>query len=423
MFIDSARIEIEAGVGGNGIVAFRRESFVEMGGPYGGSGGRGANIVFEVDEGLRTLLDFSYKKKYIGEAGENGRNKSQHGHAAKDVILKVPPGTVLINDTTNEFICDLIHHGEKKIIAKGGRGGRGNFALAKAGRHALEICENGEPGEFLNLRLELKLLADVGLVGLPSVGKSSLISVMSSVRPKIAQYHFTTLVPNLGVSKTNDGRSFVIADLPGLIEGAAQGKGLGHQFLKHIERTKIILHIIDMGSFEGRNPIIDYDIINKELVEYGFDLESRKQIVLANKMDLPNAKENLEQFKISYSNVEIIPVSAITKEGIDLVILKVADLLDEIGNIFHISEQPKRKLYKFEYDNGIDIYRDEAGDINIRGFEIERLVKMTNFNTFDNIRRFANTLKTMGVYDLLEEFGVEPGELIIVMDYEFQYDQ
>lgn len=423
MFIDSARIELEAGTGGNGIVAFRRESFVDMGGPFGGTGGRGTDIIFEVDEGLRTLLDFNYQKVYKGKPGENGRNKGQHGANAAPLVLKVPPGTVVINDDTNDFICDLLHHGEKKIVARGGRGGRGNLALAKAGRHALEICENGEPGEMINLRLELKLLADVGLVGLPSVGKSSLISVMSSVRPKIAAYHFTTLVPNLGVAKTNDGRSFVIADLPGLIEGAAQGRGLGHQFLKHIERTKVILHVVDMGSFEGRDPLKDYEIINSELKEYGFDLQNRAQIVVANKMDLPDASDNLERFKQEYPDIEILEASSVTKKGVDKVILKLADKLDSIGNEFHVSEVPSRKLYKYEYENGIEIFRDDSATLNVRGFEIERLVKMTNFSTYDNIRRFANILKNMGVYELLEQNGVQSGETVYIMDFEFQYDQ
>ncbi len=423
MFVDSAKIELEAGAGGNGIVAFRREACVELGGPFGGSGGRGADIVFEVDEGLRTLLDFSYQKIYRGKPGSNGQNKGKDGANAKPIVLKVPPGTVIIDDDSNEFICDMVAHGEQKVIAKGGRGGRGNVALAKAGRHALEICENGEPGETINLRLELKLLADVGLVGMPSVGKSSLISVMSSVKPKIAQYHFTTLVPNLGVSKTNDGRSFVIADLPGLIEGAAQGKGLGHQFLKHIERTKIILHVLDMGSFEGRDPIEDYETINAELMEYGLDLEKREQIVVANKMDLPDGRENIKLFKEKFPDVVVVEVSTVTQLGIEEVKLKLADKLDEVGNQFYVSEVPTRKLYKFEYDSGIEIFRDDSGILNVRGNEIDRLVKMTNFNTYDNIRRFANILKNMGVYELLEENGVIPGETVYIMDFEFQYDQ
>ncbi len=423
MFIDSAKIELQAGDGGNGIVAFRRESFVDLGGPFGGTGGRGSDIVLEVDEGLRTLLDFSYQKIYRGKPGANGQNKGKDGANSKPIVLKVPPGTVVINDETDEFIADLVVHGEKCVVARGGRGGRGNLALAKAGRHALEISENGEPGEQIHLRLELKLLADVGLVGLPSVGKSSLISVMSSVRPKIAQYHFTTLVPNLGVSKTNDGRSFVIADLPGLIEGAAQGKGLGYQFLKHIERTKVILHVLDMGAFEGRDPIEDFEIINNELLTYGFDLEKRYQLVVANKMDLPEAQDNLKAFKKAYPDVEVVEASSVTKQGVDQVILRLADILDEVGNQYFVTEVPAKKVYRFEYKQGIEIYRDSAGVLNVRGNDIDRLVKMTNFNTYDNIRRFANLLKNMGVYDLLEENGVQPGETVYIMDFEFQYDQ
>lgn len=422
MFIDDVVIEVEAGTGGNGMVAFRREKHVDLGGPYGGSGGRGGNVVFQVDEGLRTLVDFSFNRKYHAKNGDNGRTKTQTGRTADDFILMVPPGTVITDADTGEFICDMVKHGEQRIVAKGGRGGRGNAALAKAGRHSLEICENGEPGVFRNLKLELKLLADVGLVGLPSVGKSSMISIMSSVRPKIADYHFTTIIPNLGVCHTPDKRSFVVADLPGLIEGAAQGKGLGHQFLKHIERTKIIVHTIDMGAFEGRNPIVDYNIINSELREYGFDLETRPQVVVANKMDLPDAQENLRLFKAEFPDVMVYELSTVTKSGLELLELKLADILDEIGNVLYVSDRPQRKLYKFEYNEGIDIFRDENGILNVRGYEVEKLFKMTNFGTYDNLRRFANRLRTMGVYDLLEENGVVPGDIVIVMDYEFEYD-
>lgn len=422
MFIDSAVIDIEAGVGGNGIVAFRREKHVDLGGPFGGSGGRGGNIVFEVDEGLRTLLDFSFNNKFKADNGDNGRTKNQTGKQAEDLILKIPPGTVITDAITGEFISDMTKNKESTIVAKGGRGGRGNVDLAKAGRHSLEICENGEPGEIRQVKLELKLLADVGLVGLPSVGKSSLISVMSSAKPKIAAYHFTTITPNLGMCQTIDHRSFVIADLPGLIEGAAQGKGLGHQFLKHIERTKVIVHVIDMGSFEGRDPIDDYNIINKELIEYGFNLDERPQIVVANKMDLPLAQENLEKFKSSFPDLPIIEISTVTKTGIELLALKLADKLDEIGNIYYVADRPSRKVYKFEYDQEIEIFCDESGVFNVRGSAIEKLVAMTNFSTYDNIRRFSNRLRSMGVYEMLEDKGVMPGDLVLVMDYEFEYE-
>ncbi len=423
MFIDSVKIDVEAGSGGNGIVAFRREKYVDLGGPAGGSGGNGGNIIFKVDEGLRTLVDFSFNKKYLAKNGDNGRNKSQHGRNAVDMILFVPPGTVVYNDKSDEFICDLVNEGEEFTIAGGGRGGRGNVALAKAGKHILEICENGEPGEHLELRLELKLLADVGLVGLPSVGKSTLISVLSRVKPKIAAYHFTTLVPNLGVARTSDSRSFVIADLPGLIEGAALGKGLGHQFLKHIERTRLILHVVDMGSFEFRDPIEDYELINTELGGYSHNLLAREQIVVANKMDLPDAKENLVKFKAKYPKVTIIPVSAITKEGIDKLLLLTADRLDEIGNIFFVNKQIVKKTYKFNDNKQINVFRDGDGIFNVEGYEIEKLIKMTNFNTEDNMRRFAKQAQNLGMYKELENAGIKPGELVRLYGYEFQYNQ
>ncbi len=423
MFVDSVKIELEAGTGGNGIVAFRREAMVEEGGPFGGNGGRGASIILEVDEGLHTLLDFSYNKKYKADNGNNGQNKGKTGRGAEDLILKVPPGTVIYNSDTDEFIGDLIHHGDQKVVARGGRGGRGNMALARAGKHSLEISENGEPGQEINLRLDLKLLADVGLVGLPSVGKSTLISVLSKVKPKIAAYHFTTLVPNLGVAKTNDSRSFVVADLPGLIEGAAEGKGLGIQFLKHIERTRLILHVVDMGSFEYRDPIEDYRIINKELESYGLGLIDRRQLVVANKMDLPNAQENLERFKQEFPKAEIIEISALTKQGIDLLKSRTADILDEIGKVMFVSDRPTKRIYRFDPDQGIYVKRDEDGVLQVYGREIERLVAMTNFTTYDNTRRFANQLKQLGVYDKLEEQGVEPGEIVNVLELEFEYEQ
>ncbi len=423
MFVDSVSIELEAGTGGNGMVAFRREAMVEEGGPFGGSGGNGSDIILEVDEGLHTLLDFSYNRKYKASNGNNGQTKGKTGRSSEALILKVPPGTVVYNADNNEFMTDLIHHGEQKSVARGGRGGRGNMALAKAGKHSLEICENGEPGQQINLRLELKLLADVGLVGLPSVGKSTIISVISKVRPKIAAYHFTTLVPNLGVAKTNDNRSFVVADLPGLIEGAAQGKGLGIQFLKHIERTRLILHVVDMGSFEYRDPIEDYRIINNELEEYGLGLIERRQLVVANKMDLPNAQENLAKFKAEFPDAEIIEVSALTQTGLDKLTARTADILDEIGKMVFVSDRPTKRIYRFDPDQGIQIERDADGMLCVFGREIERLVAMTNFSTYDNTRRFANQLKLMGVYERLEDMGVEPGEVVSVLDMEFEFEQ
>lgn len=421
MFIDSVKINIAAGTGGNGIVAVRREKYVEFGGPAGGSGGRGADVVLVADGGLRTLLDFTYNKKYKAADGDRGMNKNKNGRNADKLVLKVPVGTSVYDDVTGELIADLVFDGDEFRVCKGGRGGRGNFALAKAGKHSLEICENGEPGEIKDIRLELKLLADVGLVGLPSVGKSTLISVISRVRPKIAAYHFTTLTPNLGVVKTNDNRSFTVADLPGLIEGAALGKGLGTQFLKHIERTKIILHIVDMGSAEGRDPIEDYKVINNELTSYGFDLDKRKQIVVANKCDLPDFEYYLEEFKAAFPDVEVMPISSLTKTGIESLILKVADELDHAEKTVQVINQPINKVYEFK-ESHMEVERIDEHTFVVKGEEVEKLVQMTSFTSFDNMRRFSNQLKAKGVYEMLEAEGVEAGDYVRILDFEFEYD-
>lgn len=420
MFIDQVRIKVKGGDGGDGITAFRREKYVALGGPAGGSGGDGGNLIFEVEEGLRTLLDFSYNKKYSAPDGEKGRSKSQHGKNAEDLILKVPPGTSIYNDDTNELICDLTHNQQQHIVGVGGRGGRGNVELARAGRAGLEIRENGEPAKELNVRLELKLISDVGLVGMPSVGKSTIISVVSKAKPKIAAYHFTTLVPKLGVTKTSDDRSFVIADLPGLIEGAAQGKGLGHQFLRHIERTKVILHILDMGSFEGRDPIEDYEKINQELAAYNYNLEKKSQLVVANKMDLPMADENLKRFKEKYPDVEIVTISALTQSGLDLMLIKAADMLETAEE--HMPESEHIKVYKFIPEEDFHIYQDEDDVFVVSGERVEKLFLMTDFTTYDNQRRFANQLRKMGVDSALREAGVQSGDTVRIADFEFEFN-
>ena len=311
MFVDEVEIRVEAGNGGDGCTAFRREKFVEMGGPFGGNGGHGADIIFKVDQGLHTLLDLRYQKILKGKKGENGRGKNQNGKGAEPLIVKVPQGTVVTDLETGLIIADLSKKDQEEIIAKGGRGGRGNTAFKTQTNTAPDYSENGEEGERKNLKVEVKLLADVGLVGLPSVGKSTIISVISKSKPKIAAYHFTTLSPNLGVTKATDGRSFVVADLPGLIEGASKGEGLGDKFLRHIERTKVIAHVIDMSGSEMRDPYEDYLFINKELEEFNPKLLSKPQIIIANKMDLPNAKENLEEFKKKVKD-EIFEISAAT---------------------------------------------------------------------------------------------------------------
>ena len=349
MFVDEVILDLEAGSGGNGCMAFRREKYVEMGGPFGGNGGRGSDIVFAVDEGLNTLLDLRYKKLIKGNNGENGMGKGMHGANAEDVIVRVPLGTVITDVDTGLVIADLIHKDDKAIIVHGGRGGRGNIALATRSNPAPSVSENGEPGEIRRVKIELKLLADVGLVGMPSVGKSTLISRVSAARPKIAAYHFTTLKPNLGVVRASRDRSFVIADLPGLIEGASLGEGLGDQFLRHIERTRVIAHVVDMSGFEGRDPYQDYLTINKELNDFNSSIMSKPMIVIANKMDLEGAKENLEKFK-SKVDVPIYPISAMSDSNLSVVIDTLADILDGIPKTSLYSEEKfeSHVLYKFE---------------------------------------------------------------------------
>ena len=331
MFIDETNIKVIAGSGGDGCTAFRREKYVQMGGPFGGNGGRGSNIIFKVDPGLHTLIDLRYMKTIKGKKGENGSGKNMDGKNAEDVIIKVPLGTVVTDYDTNFVIADLKELNDEVIVAKGGRGGRGNTAFKTLANPAPNFSENGEPGEERILKVELKLLADVGLVCLPSVGKSTILSMVSRARPKIADYHFTTLTPNLGVVKTKDNRSFVMADLPGLIEGASQGIGLGDKFLKHIERTKVIAHVIDMSGSEGRDPYDDFLVVNKELEKYSKKLIQKPMIVIANKMDLENSKKNLLEFKKKVE-CEVFEISAVQNKGLDEVLVKLADLVDSCPN-------------------------------------------------------------------------------------------
>src|SRR5699024_8810575 len=331
MFIDEVNVYVKAGDGGNGMVAYRREKYVPKGGPAGGDGGHGGDVIFKVDEGLSTLMDFRYNRHFQAEHGENGMNKGKHGKDAEPLVVFVPPGTTVIDDDTNEVIADLTAHNQQALIARGGRGGRGNIKFASSRNPAPGFAENGEPGQERNIKVELKLIADVGLVGFPSVGKSTLLSVVSSAKPKIADYHFTTLAPNLGVVDLGDERSFVMADLLGLIEGAHQGVGLGHQFLRHVERTRVIIHVIDMASIEGRDPYEDYVKVNDELKAYDRTLIDRPQLIVANKMDMPQAEENLQKFKQSLpKDVQIYPISAITKQGLRELLYAIADLLDDI---------------------------------------------------------------------------------------------
>ena len=422
MFVDEVEIKVEAGNGGDGCTAFRREKFVEMGGPFGGNGGHGADIIFKVDQGLHTLLDLRYQKILKGKKGENGRGKNQNGKGAEPLIVKVPQGTVVTDLETGLIIADLSKKDQEEIIAKGGRGGRGNTAFKTQTNTAPDYSENGEEGERKTLKVEVKLLADVGLVGLPSVGKSTIISVISKSKPKIAAYHFTTLSPNLGVTKASDGRSFVVADLPGLIEGASKGEGLGDKFLRHIERTKVIAHVIDMSGSEMRDPYEDYVLINNELKEFNEKLLAKPQIIIANKMDLPNAKENLEEFKKKV-NAEIFEISAATNSGLQKVVDRLADLLDEIPNnpLYEDNQIESHILYKFKKEEPYTITRDPDGVWVISGKEVERIFKMTKFNSEEAIYRFAKKLRRLGIDAKLESLGAEVGDQVRILDFYFDY--
>ena len=432
MFLDEVKIFVRSGDGGNGLVAFRREKYVPKGGPAGGDGGRGANVVFIVDEGLRTFMDYRYQKKFVAPNGENGMSKGMHGRKSKDLYLKVPPGTVIRDTDTGEVLADLVEHEQEVIVARGGRGGRGNCRFATPSNPAPEIAENGEPGEERNLTLELKLMADVGLVGFPSVGKSTLLSITSKAKPKIADYHFTTLAPNLGVVETKDHRSFVMADLPGLIEGASQGVGLGHQFLRHIERTKVIVHVIDMSATDGRDPYEDYKVINAELGEYNMRLLERPQVVVANKMDIPVASENLVEFKKRLAedreDVDIVEISAFTRNNIDNLLYKISDILDNTdpNMLYELDTEEEsmenRVIYKHKpKDETFKITRDDTGAYVVSGPGIERAFLMTDFNRDASVRRFAQQMRSMGVDDALRERGCKNGDTVKILKGEFEF--
>lgn len=421
MFVDEVLMEVEAGRGGDGCMAFRREKFVPMGGPFGGCGGRGADIIFKADSGLKTLIDLRYQKKVKADAGENGEGKNKNGKNASDKVIIVPIGTTVKDALTGVIIADLTHQGEEVIVAYGGKGGRGNVSLASKSNPCPSYAERGEPGEVRKIKVELRMMADVGLVGMPSVGKSTILSMITNANPKIASYHFTTLSPNLGVVSTKDN-NFVIADLPGLIEGASEGVGLGHKFLKHIERTKIIAHVIDISATEGRDPYDDYLKIRDELEKFSDKLLNKKEIIIANKMDMPNAKENLELFKKKIGDKEVIEISALNKENLDSLINALSDLVKDIPDevLYEDDIQEKHVLYKFRVEKPFTIIK-EGNKYVIKGDKVEKIFKMTNFNTEEAISRFAKKLRGMGIDEELEKMGIEEGDIIKILDYEFEY--
>ena len=424
MFIDRVKLKIKAGNGGNGLVAFRREKYVPLGGPAGGDGGKGGSIIFEVDTNKSTLLDLRYNRQVNAQSGGNGRANKMHGPDGEDIIVKVPLGTMIKDVETGGIIADLVKPEQSAVIAKGGKGGRGNWHFATGRNNAPDYAEQGEDGEVKEVQIELKLLADVGLIGFPSVGKSTLLSVVSKARPEIAEYHFTTITPNLGVVQVSDGRSFVMADLPGLIQGASEGKGLGHQFLRHIERCRVLLHVIDMGGHDGRDPVEDYKIINDELRQYELRLTERPQVVIANKMDLESAEENLERFRKAYPDVEVFPTVTIIHEGLESVLYRVADLLEVTPEFPMVDEETQTEgiLYKFKPEApAFEVFNLGNGQWKLEGKRLDRLFRSVDFEREEEVYRFASTLKKMGVDDALKEAGAKEGDTVFINDFKFEY--
>ena len=424
MFIDEVKMKLVAGKGGDGCTSFRREKYVPMGGPDGGSGGKGGDIVFEVDNNLTTLIDLKYHKIMKAQKGENGKGKNMRGRNAPDIIIKVPGGTTIYDEDTGLVLADLTHDKEQAIIAHGGRGGRGNTAFATHEKPAPEFSELGEPGEIRYIKCELKVIADVGLVGMPSVGKSTLLASVSKANPKIAAYHFTTLSPNLGVVTLKDRRTFILADLPGMIEGASEGVGLGTKFLKHASRTRILAHVIDMAGTEGRDPINDYEVIRKEIVRYSDTLANKREIIVANKMDMPSFKENYERFEAKYPDKEIFPISAMTREGLEPLLLHLRNTLDEIKveNIYNDDEYESTIVYRFQNEKPYTITKED-GIWVLKGEEIEKLFKMTRFTEDEAVIRFGRKLKGMGIDDELERLGAKPGDEVQILDYIFEWKE
>ena len=424
MFIDKARIFVKAGNGGNGAVSFRREKYVPAGGPDGGDGGRGANIIMVADTGLRTLMDFKYKKKYSAQNGEDGSKKKRAGKNGEDLILSVPEGTVIRDEKTGLIIADLKKAGDQAVVARGGYGGKGNQHFANAVRQAPAFAKSGTDGQERWITLELKMIADVGLLGFPNVGKSTFLSVVTSAKPKIANYHFTTLTPNLGVVQTRHGESFVIADIPGIIEGAADGVGLGHDFLRHVERTKVLVHIVDISGIEGRDPIDDFEKINEELRLYNERLSTRPQLVVANKSDLLFDESIYENFRktMEEKGYEVFKMSAATRDGVDQVIDRVSQLLNEVEEVELVSQE---EMYRPELDvddeAGLKIEVDEDGIYVVTGKELRRIMYSVNFDDMESLQFFQAQMEAKGVFDMLREAGIEDGDNVKIYELEFEF--
>ena len=424
MFVDIAEIYIKSGKGGDGRVSFRREKYVPDGGPDGGDGGKGGSIYAVVDSGMRTLMDFRYKRKYQADSGENGGKKKCFGKDAEDLIIKVPAGTLIKDKATGRIIADLVEAGEKQLLVKGGSGGKGNTHFTTSVRQAPTFAQQGRKGQEMTIVLELKMLADVGLVGYPNVGKSTLLSVLTKASPKIANYHFTTLKPNLGVVEVIKGKSFVLADIPGLIQGASQGIGLGHEFLRHVERTKLLVHVVDVSGVEGRNPIEDFENINSELKEYDPRLGEKVQVVAANKIDILYDEDMYQDFlkKMEAMNIKVFPISAATNQGVTELMQYVTMALDDIEDVVLVDSAEAEKIYTIEEDQNqiIEYYKD--GDVFVvDGTPIERLVYSTDFNDVESLRRFQSMLGKQGVFDKLRDMGIEDGDTVRIFDFEFDY--
>jgi len=421
MFIDVAKIYIKAGDGGNGAVSFRREKYVPNGGPDGGDGGNGGNIVFVVNTGKNTLLDFKYKKSFKAQRGENGQSKNMKGKDGEDLIIEVPPGTIIRDAETGRILADLTKPNERRILARGGRGGKGNARFATATRQAPRFAEEGQKGEEAWLTLELKLIADVGLVGFPNVGKSTILSVLTAARPKIANYPFTTLSPNLGVVETPYGKSFVLADIPGIIEGAHKGVGLGHDFLRHIERTRVLIHVIDASGFEGRDPVNDFYVVCKEIEAYSAELAKRPHIVAANKMDLPSSAENIKRLKneLGKKGIKVFPVSAVSNKGFDDLLKEVVKLLDEIPPIEPFEEEADLSDIVVE-QMPFEIHLE--GDVYVvSGPVVDRILGRVNLDDYESLQYFQRMLRRRGIIDALREKGIQNGDTVRMNDLEFEF--
>jgi len=425
MFIDKVKIKVKAGKGGDGMIAFRREKYVDKGGPSGGDGGRGGSVYFIAEPGLTTLLDFKYKRKITAEDGGKGLGKNCSGKYASDVFIKVPIGTIVFDNSSGRIIADLKTKNQTELIAKGGRGGRGNARFATSVNQVPRIAENGEPGEEFDITLELKILADAGLVGFPSVGKSTILASVTAAKPEIADYHFTTLSPNIGVVKVKDGRSFVLADLPGLIEGAHKGKGLGLNFLRHIERCRILLHVLDISGAEERDPLKDFEVINNELESYQMRLMERPMVVVANKMDQDNADKNLKRFLDKYGDkYKVFPISALEKNGLDDLLYYVADTLNQTPEfpLFNDDVVDSRHIYEYKKDDpGFIIERINQNQFVIKGERIEKLYKMTNISDDQGFMYLTSTMRKMGIEKALKENGAKDGDTINLLDFSFTY--